>query len=136
MAVTGTYVEMAVADRITSRQVQLAFTGNYTNQAGGGEILDLKNVTYAASLFDGMKQWSGRRPLLAYPLSTSGAFSIELIPVANQPTQFIVKIFAPGGAEVANAAAYAAQAGSMSGGHNLSNPDTPFVIGFDIVTGT
>lgn len=138
MAVTGTYLEMAVADRITSRIVQLVFTGNYTQQANGGEILDLKNIlnSGAGIIFDGIKTWSGRRPLVAWPLTASGGYSFELIPVANQPTQFIVKIFAPGGLEAANATAYTALTGTFSAGKSIAAPDSVFTMGFDVATGT
>ena len=138
MPVAGTYLEMAVADRITSRIVQLAFTGNYTQQANGGDILDLKTLLNSGSgiLFDGIKQWGGRRPLVVWPLTASGGYSFELIPVANQPTQYIVKIFAPGGLEAANATAYTALTGTFSAGKSIAAPDSIFSMGFDVVTGT
>ncbi|MDP9160469.1 MAG: hypothetical protein M3O09_09610 [Acidobacteriota bacterium] len=134
MAVTGALVELSVPGRITSRVLQLTFTGSYTNQANGGEILDLAKITNN-SIFDGFKTFSARRPLMIYPVAMSGAFYFELIPVANQNLQYIVKIYTGGGTEIANATAYTASVGASSAGKSLASPDSPCLVGFDVITG-
>ncbi len=135
MAVTGALVELAIPGRVTSRVLQLTFTGSYTNQANGGEILDLAKITNS-SIFDGFKTFSNRRPLMAYPIAMSGAFYFELIPVVGQNLQYIVKIYSPGGTEITNATAYTASTGQMSAGKSLAAPDSPTLMGFDVITGT
>lgn len=123
MAVKATLKSVQVGPKWTTRTFTLAFSGNYTPVANGGETLDLSPNGIISTTEDGGKTYSGLPVVNPNPTNCPGGNYAEIMDVTSVNASgvkglnnYVIRVFTPGGVEL-TLAAYPAGLLAPAGGN-------------------
>lgn len=125
MSAKATLRLLQVGPKWTTRTFTIAFTGNYTPVANGGETLDLSPAGVVSASQDGGKGYTGLPAVNPNPVNCPGGNYAEVMDATSVNAaavralnNYVLRVFTPGGVELA-AAAYPAALLNPLGGNLL-----------------